>query len=113
MESLAATRPQDRLAKPLQAEDEQEAADDDAKRPDRHRGEGRPEHGEEDRENDQPGSDTRQGRAPAAGHPHRQHDRHSLDRLDGTGQEDGDDEAEAGAAHPRTSAKAAPASRTA
>ena len=79
---------EDRLAQPLEAEDEQQAADDELEqalrepvdqRVARDGGHAREEHERADRAGD--------GRAPAARQAHREHDREGLDELDGRGEQ--------------------------
>ena len=88
VQRLQPRRAEDRLAQPLQAEDEQQAADDELEqalrepvdqRVARDAGHAREEHERADRAGD--------GRAPAARQAHREHDREGLDELDGRGEQ--------------------------
>ena len=87
VERLVAAGPQDRLSQPLQPEDQQQAADDDAKPLDRDGGHGRAEHGHDDRERERRGRHAPERRAPPARHADGQHDREGLDRLHRAGEE--------------------------
>ena len=82
MERLQPARAENRLAQPLESEDEQQRADDQPQHVDRNRLERRPERGDEHREDDQRGDGTLERSAPAAGDPEREHDRERLDHLD-------------------------------
>jgi hypothetical protein len=89
---LVAAGAQDRLAQPLEAEREEQGADDEPQCPDRdvlkRRAEGRDDRSEHEAR----GADAKEGRAPAADDPDGKHDRERLDRLDGTGEERGEKE---------------------
>jgi hypothetical protein len=91
---LVTARTQNRLAQPLDAEGQQQRADDEAERADRDVSESRPERRDDPRQHDRRRADAAEARAPAAYHADRKHDRQRLDRLDCAGQEGGDEEQE-------------------
>ena len=84
---------QDRLAQPLQAEDQQQPADDDAQHVDRQRGERRAERHDQHRQSHNAGEDAQQSRRPAPRRADREHDRQRLDGLDRAGEEHRDRQA--------------------
>ena len=86
VQRLVAARAQNRLAQPLQPEDEQERADDEPQRVDRNARAG-PSTATISAEHDRGGADADQRRTPAAHDAHAEHDRQRLDRLHGTGEE--------------------------
>ena len=90
---------QDRLAKPLQAEDQQQRPDDQPQHVDRQRGQRRPERGHKRRQRDDCRACPVQRRGPAAGGADCEHDRQRLDRLYGAGDEHRQSEAELGSGH--------------
>src|SRR5207247_6117495 len=87
--------PHDALAKPLEAEREQQRADDQAQRSDWYLAQGRAQHDHHYRQHAKAGGGADQRRPPAAGGTDADHDRHHFDRLHGRGEEgrdqDGDD----------------------
>src|SRR5207249_464390 len=87
VERLVAAGAQDRLAQPLQTEDEQQGADEEPQGIDRDQGERRPERADGRGERNGGGADARERRSPIPCHPDRQHDRQRLDHLDGAGDE--------------------------
>jgi hypothetical protein len=99
MQRLEAAGAQDRLAQPLQAEDEQQAAHHHAQDAERERGDRGPERRRDHRQHQQRRADPGERRAPRAGRAHREHDRQRLDGLDRAGGEDREGEPDLGAAH--------------
>src|SRR5437764_983534 len=87
VERLVAARAQDRLSQPLQAEREQQRADDQPKRRKRDKRQCWAERSDDHRERDRRGAETRERRAPAACEPGCEHDRQRLDHLDRAGEE--------------------------
>ena len=98
---LEPARAKNRLAEPLEPEDEQERADDEPQHVDRHRLERGPERGDEHHEDDERRDGALQRRAPAAGDAEREHDRERLHHLD-RARERGAEEDEQVAGHPAT-----------
>ena len=92
MERLESARPEDRLAQPLQAEREQEEADHEPERVDRHLVQSRAECGDDRRQRDSRGADPDERRAPAPGDADREYDRQRLDHLHGARQKGGSEE---------------------
>jgi hypothetical protein len=83
----------------LQPEGEQQRTDDEAERADGDRAERRPECCHEQRENDAGRTGADQRRAPAANDADAQHDRQSLDHLDGARQKGARDDQYRARAH--------------
>ena len=99
VERLVARGAQDRLAHPLQAEDQQQTADHHAQHTDRQGGEPRAERGGDRGQSHECGADADERGAPAAGRADREHDRQGLDALHGAGQEHRDGESPFGTGH--------------
>ena len=99
MERLVAACPQDRLAQPLQPEDEEEPADDEPQSLDRDHGERRSERGDGDRQGDCRGAQAGERRPPAACEPGGEDDRQRLHHLDRAREERGEDEEGVAGAH--------------
>ena len=95
VQRLVAARAEDRLAQPLEPEDEQERADEEAEGVDRDQPKRRPEHRDDHREHERRHADADQRRAPAAHDADREHDRQRLDRLDAAGEERREEEEDA------------------
>jgi hypothetical protein len=98
---LVAARAQDRLAQPLQAEDEQERADDEPQRAERDHREGGSERDHDHGEHERRRSEPREGRAPAAGEAGGEDDRQRLHEFDAARKERGQDEECVAGAHQR------------
>ena len=92
VQRLEAAGAQDRLAQPLQAEDEQQAADDEAQHVERDYRQRRPERRDDRGERDDRGADAQQRRAPAVRRARGEHDRQRLDHLDGAREERREDQ---------------------
>ena len=98
---LQAGRPKDRLAKPLQAEHEQEAADGQPQDVDRKGCDRGAEYRHDRGQRQRRGAGAADRRTPATGGAHGQDDGERLDRLDGAGEEDRYGQPEVRAAHVR------------
>ena len=99
VQRLVAARAQDRLAQPLQPEDEQEAADEQAQVVDRDLLQRRPERGGEHGQHDRRRAHADQRRAPAAHRADAEHDRQRLDHLDRAGEEGSEADEDGGGVH--------------
>ena len=84
--------PQDRLAQPLQTEDEEQRADDEPQVVDRDERQRGAERGDDGGQRDDRGAHAGQRGAPVTGRAHREHDRQRLDHLDRAREERRDDE---------------------
>ena len=78
---------QDRLAQPAHAEQEEQKADRELQRAQRHEAEQRPEGHDDQRQQHETGHGAERGRLPAAHGPNRKHDRERLHDLDDGAQE--------------------------
>jgi hypothetical protein len=87
VQRLEAGGPQDRLAQPLQPEDQQQPADHQPEPAYRDHGQRRAQRRDDGRQHEQPGADPGQRRTPVPAGTGGQHDRQRLHRLHGTGQE--------------------------
>jgi len=96
---LVAARAQDRLAQPLQAEDQEQRADDEPEDVDRDERQRRPERGDDRQEHDRGRGHADEGGAPAPGDAGREHDREGLDRLHRAREEGGQDQEDRALAH--------------
>jgi len=82
----------DAFSKPLEAEGEQEGADDQTQRPDGHAAERGAQHEHDHRQHPEAGSGADQCRTPTPGRPDADHDRDHLDRFHGRGEEGRDED---------------------
>ena len=92
VQSLQAAGSEDRLAQPLEPEEQEQRADDESQRVDRELRERRAEHGDDDRQGTERGSDAPPGRPPSPSDADGEHDRHGLDHLDRAREERRDDD---------------------
>ena len=91
VQRLVALGAQHRLAQPLQAEHQQQPADHEAQPAQRNQVRAGPSAATTTASDSEPGADPGQRGAPVPGGPRREDDRRGLDRLDGAGQEDGEE----------------------
>src|SRR5262249_47259322 len=113
MERLVAARAQDRLAQPLQPEDEQERTDDEAQRLDRDHRERRPERHDDDREHDRRRAEPCERGAPPARESRGEDDRERLHELDAAREEGRDNAKDVAATHPRLRGRGYPGAASA